>query len=220
VSDSEGVLSSDRIKLIFEFNEHSPLFARVASMLIEKGNIIDAVRILKSGILDFPSYSTAYFILALAYAYSGEEEKAINSAAAGRDLLGSEETFKSYEEKIRKIIFERNTLSEATRPAFLREEGKDSDNEGPDKLEDTLDLLAERLSKAKIIPKDPEEQTSSSEPEEIKIKKIFSDTMAEIFLSQRNYNEALDIYTELLKQRPDRAGIYLQKISDINSMME
>ena len=213
------ISSEERIKLIYEFNEHSPLFARVASILIEKGNINDAIRILKTGIVDFPSYPTAYFILALAYAYSGDEEESLTTAAVGRDLLGVSATYNYYEEKIQKIISERNALSEAARPSFFSDELNAKEN-AEEKFEDRLDLLAEKLSKAKIVPKENDDTNTPVKIHEYKVEKIISDTMAAIFVSQRKFNEALDIYNELLKQKPEKAGIYLQKISDLNSMLE
>ncbi len=212
------ISSEERIKLIYEFNEHSPLFARVASIFIEKGNINDAIRILKTGIVDFPSYPTAYFILALAYAYSGDEEESLTTAAVGRDLLGVSSTYNYYEEKIQKIISERNALSETARPAFFSDE-LTAEEIAEEKFEDRLDLLAEQLSKAKIVPKENDD-SAPVKMDEFKADKIISDTMAEIFISQRKFNEALEIYNELLKQKPEKAGIYLQKISDLNSMME
>lgn len=220
MTGTERDIATERIKLIFEFNDNSPLFARVAASEIELGNVNDAIKILESGITIYPSYPTAYFILAIANAYAGQEDQAKGYAEVGSELLGSPETLEFYEKKILEIISERNSLSETTRPAFISDAKEEIAENVYEKIEDKLDILAEQLSKAKIIPKgidDPAIEVTSSV---IPIKKIVSDTMAEIFLSQKNYAEALSIYTELLRQRPERAGIYLQKISDINSLMQ
>jgi tetratricopeptide (TPR) repeat protein len=220
VNNLERDLTLDKIKLIYEYNESSPLFARVAAYEIKDGNIFDAINILETGISIHPSYPTAYLVLALANAYAGKEEDAKNSAATGSELLGSPETLDYYKNKISEIIFERNTLSETTRPAFIVDDETEKPEDDFENMEDKLDLLAERLSKAKIIPKEIGEPTEEITIPEVKVKKIVTDTMAEIFISQKNFKEALAIYTELLRQRPEKAGIYLQKISDLNSLME
>ena len=221
MNSAERDIATEKIKLIFEFNDNSPLFARVAASEIELGNVNDAVKILENGITIYPSYPTAYFILAIATAYAGQEDQAKGYAAIGGELLGSPETLEYYEKKISEIISERNSLSEAMRPAFISDDKEEEAIENIyGNIEDELDLLAEQLSKAKIIPKDIDDPPSEVASPEVPIKKIVSDTMAEIFLSQKNYTEALSIYAELLRQKPEKAGIYLQKISDLNRLME
>jgi tetratricopeptide (TPR) repeat protein len=216
VNSTQKDIAIEKIKLIFEFNDNSPLFARVAASEIELGNINDAVKILESGMTIYPSYPTAYFILAIAHAYAGREDEAKSSATLGSELLGSRDTLKYYEKKIPEIISERNSLNETTRPAFISD---DKEEFPSDNMEDKLDLLAEQLSKAKIIPKEVDDSGEEISAPEVHVKKIVTDTMAEIFLSQKKYTEALSIYAELLRQRPEKAGIYLQKISDINALM-
>lgn len=220
MNGTERDIATERIKLIFEFNDNSPLFARVAASELELGNVNDAIKILENGITIYPSYPTAYFILAIANAYAGQEDQAKGYAAMGSELLGSTETLEFYEKKILEIISERNSLSEAMRPAFISDDKEELDENVYDNIDDKLDILAEQLSKAKIIPKDIDDPAIEITSPVIPIKKIVSETMAEIFLSQKNYNEALSIYAELLRQKPERAGIYLQKISDINSLMQ
>ncbi len=97
-------LTTDKIKLIYEFNNESPLFARVAAAEMERANILDAINILESGLKVHPNYPTPHFILALANAYAGKEEEAKNSALQGSELLGSSETLDYYLAKIDKII--------------------------------------------------------------------------------------------------------------------
>ncbi|MHB8931299.1 MAG: tetratricopeptide repeat protein [Melioribacteraceae bacterium] len=221
MNSTERDIATEKIKLIFEFNDNSPLFARVAASEIELGNVNDAVKILENGITIYPSYPTAYFILAIANAYAGQEDQAKGYAEVGNERLGSPETLAFYEKKILEIISERNSLSETIRPAFIPDDKEEELDENVyERIEDKLDILAEQLSKAKIIPKEIDDPAIEITSPAISIKKIVSDTMAEIFLSQKNYTEALSIYAELLRQKPERAGIYLQKISDLNRLME
>jgi len=220
VNAHERDLTEEKIKLIYEFNSSSPLFARVAASEMEKANILDAIKILESGLEIHSHYPTPYLLLALANAYAGREEEARNNAIMGSELLGSPDTLEFYLKKISDIISERNSLSEAKRPAFLTEEKKEKVEDEFENLEDKLDILAERLSKAKIIPKGMGESMPDISMPEVKIKRIVSDTMAEIFLSQKNYKEAISIYEELLEQKPEKADFYLQKITDLKSLLE
>ena len=213
-------LTIEKIKLIFEFNSDSPLFARVAASEIERANILDAIKILETGLEQHSHYPTPYLLLALANAYAGREEEARNNAVMGSELLGSPDTLEFYLKKISDIITERNSLSETKRPAFLTEKKEQKVEDEFENLEDKLDILAERLSKAKIIPKGMGESMSELSTPEVKIKRIVSDTMAEIFLSQKNYKEAISIYEELLEQKPDKADFYLQRIADLKSLLE
>ncbi len=217
MSRAERDLTTDKIKLIFEFNNSSPLFARVAASEMESANILDAIKILETGLERYSNYPTPYLLLALANAYSGKEEEARSNAIIGSELLGSPETLEFYLKKISDIITERNSLSGAKRPRFLTKEKVEDEFVN---IEDKLDLLAEKLFKAKIIPKRMGESMPEFSTPEVKIKRIVSDTMAEIFLSQKNYQETILIYEELLEQKPEKADFYLQKIADLKSLLE
>ena len=223
MSRTERDLTIDKIKLIFEFNNSSPLFARVAASEMESANILNAIKILETGLELHSHYPTPYLLLALANAYAGREDEARSNAIMGSELLGSPNTLEFYLKKISDIIAERNSLSNAKRPAFLtevKEEKVDKIEDEFENLEDKLDILAERLSKAKIVLKGMGDTMPEFSAPEVKIKRIVSDTMAEIFLSQKNYQEAITIYEELLEQKPDKADFYLQKIADLKSLLE
>lgn len=220
MSRTEKDLTANKIKLIYEYNNNSPLFARVAAMEIDSGNFLDAVKILEKGIDLYPSYSTSYFILALANAYCGNEDNARSLAAHGAELLGFSDTLNYYQKKIDEITAERNSLTEAKRPVFTIDEEKEESEDEAEQLEDKLDILAEQLSKAKIIPKDFNDSSDEDFIPEAPAQKIVSETMAEIYFSQKNYEEAILTYEELINQKPEKAELYLQKIADIRSITD
>ncbi len=212
-------LSAERIKLIYEFNRSSPLFVRVAANEIVNGNYLEAIKILDEGIDLYPNYASAFLILSIAKAYEGKEEEAKIVAKIGSDLIGDETTYTSYVKQIANIIEERNSISEVMRPSFIEEIKEEVVvAEEEQTLEDKLDVLAKRLSKAKIIPKDDIPEN----PEELpgfQGKKLVSETLAEIHIKQKNYGEAILIYEELLNQKPEKVEYYLQRISEIKIMM-
>lgn len=211
--------SAEKVKLIYEFNKSSPLFARVAAAEIQNGNYLEAVRILDEGIDNYPNYASAFLILSLAKAYEGKEEEAKIVAKIGADLINDGKTYTAYESKIKKIIEERNSISETLRPSFLEE--KNDELLLPQEeveLEEKLDVLAKQLSKAKIIPKEDICDNPNSIPE-FKGQKIISETLAEIHIKQKNFGEAILMYEELLNRKPEKVEQYLQRISDIRTMM-
>ena len=212
-------INAEKIKLIYEFNNESPLFARVAYSELKKGNYLEAAKILDDGIHRHANYPTAFLILSLAKAYEGKDEEARIVAKIGADLIDSPETYEFYLNKISDIIAERDLLSDALHPAFHEEAADDQVIplvEKEEELEDKLDLLAQQLSKAKIIPRDDIETTPEKIPKFVG-KRIVSETLADIYFSQRNFEEAIKMYEELLSQKPEKAEVYLQKIGEMKS---
>ena len=218
----EQPITEDKIKLIYEFNNNSPLFARVAISEVEHGSIPDAINMLLNGIKLFPSYPSSYIVLALANAYSGDKEEALKYLIKGCEIINSPDTFNHYKEKITAIINDRNSLSESLRPGFLEipdENSKDIKTENSSEIdvgiEEKLDELAQKLSKAKIKPELDSQPDELSELPEFNGKKIATETLAEIFIYQKNYSEAISIYEELIRQKPENSVAYLEKISEL-----
>lgn len=212
-------LSADRIKLIYEFNASSPLFARVANSLLNESNITEAIEILKRGIDNYPDYPTAYFILAVAYAYAGNEIDAKESISKGSSFLHSVSTEEFYYQKINSIISERNSLNKIKTPTFS-ENVTETKVEPEEKIEDQLDLLAEKLTNAKIKYNPEEKKDESPETPEYKGSKIASDTLAGIYISQNNYKEAISVFKELIKKNPDKADYYAAKIAELQNIID
>jgi tetratricopeptide (TPR) repeat protein len=206
----------DRLKLIYEFNRSSPLFAFIASAETEHGNINDAIKILEDGLQIHPKYPTAYFILALSKAYAGQGDEAIRYAMQGSQLLGCDETFEYYEKKISKIIYERNSMTETKRPTFTQEQVETIPE--PDTTHNDIEELVNKLSKAKINTKE-----ISKTAEELSTPqyngKIVSETLAEIYISQRNYEDAIATYNELMLTKPEKIDLFENRIEEIKMMM-
>lgn len=209
-------LQTEKIKLIYEFNNESPLFARVAYSEIEKGNYLEAIKILDDGIHRYGNYPTAFLILSIAKAYAGKGEEAKIVAKIGSDLIDSPSTFEIYSKKINEILAERASVNDTLRPAFHEEESILIPEEKPEVIEDKLGELAKQLSKAKIIPRDDVEANPDNIPK-FNGKKIVSETLADIHFAQRNFDEATRMYEELINQKPEKAGVYLQKIAEMKS---
>lgn len=209
-------LTEEKIKLIYEFNNKSPLFARVAYNIIERGNISEAISILEDGLKNYPDYPSAIFILAMARAYSGDEDNARMLVRKGAEIIQSDEVLDFYMDKITSIIKERNSITKTKKIDFTETALSKDDFT----IEDDLEILAKKLTNAKINYKPDENLEPTPEIKEYKGERIASETLAEIYLSQNNYYEALNVYKELIKKNPDKADDYILKVAEIQNKID
>jgi len=161
------------IQLIYEFNNNSPLFARVAEAELKKENFNDAELILKKGIEKFPNYATPYFICALSLAQQKKFQEAEIFLLQGHSLFGDELTFQYYSGIINKLQTELNETEQnrnvemfsetdadekpdiieeveanPTQTPEIKEVNDETKNKQP--IEERLDELAEQLNNAQI----------------------------------------------------------------------
>lgn len=192
-----------KIKLIYEFNHNSPLFARVAEAELNEGNADTALQILENGLKNYPNYTSAHLVYVEALAKKGEYQKVVEKLDELREKLNDDESINFYLDKIEKEKSQNRKLeSEIRKP-----------------LEEDLDNLAETISKAKLPPVDENPNNKKTEDYSPKGKQFISETLAEIYLSQSNYKEALDIYEKLLESNPKKNEYYEAKIAEIKKQM-
>ncbi len=224
-------IAANKFALIYEFNKSSPLFARVAHDLIENNKIDSALDILEKGIKIFPSYPTAYFVYAKALAMSGNLESANNMVAAGSEILGNESTKEFYSNLISELAGKSHELTESKRVNFFNDETEEMNASNSDVFEENLSELADKLDGAKIeLPPEedlPPETENSPDDENTNDRKEFdistlnkdliSPTLAEIFVAQGNLSAAKAIYIKLIELEPEKAEVFNDKISKIDS---
>ena len=190
----------DKIKLIYAFNNNSPLFARSAEDELRKGNVDDAVTILENGLEKYPKYASAYLVYAEALTMQKKFDQVLDVMEELKLLLDDENTIAHYLEYFEEI---RNI-----------EESKEIENKNSD---DDFEKLAEKVKGAKIPKVD--EEASVKPFQENNNKSIVSETLAGIYYSQGSYEEALEMYEKLLDSNPQKADLYKEKISEIKSQI-
>ena len=192
-----------KIKLIYEFNHNSPLFARVAEAELNEGNADKALQILENGLKNYPNYTSAHLVYIEALAQKGEYQKVVEKLDELRKKLNDDKSINFYLDKIEIEKSQNRKLeSEIRKP-----------------LEEDLDNLVETISKAKLPPVDENPNNKKAEDYSPKGKQFISETLAEIYLSQSNYKEALDIYEKLLESNPKKTEYYEAKIAEIKNQM-
>jgi tetratricopeptide (TPR) repeat protein len=217
-----------RISLLFEFNVHSPIFARIASSEMEKGNLERAGEILETGLLHHPTYATAYYVYALVLAKLGKKEEAIHHLSKANELMPNDETNADYLKIINEMLPE-ETQDAATTGAPIAEDRAETSSDGIDtsfSLDETFDdnsfgdlddleSLASELENAKIPPINESDIDFDKLDNENEGEEIITETMANIYLEQGNTKEAIEVYEKLIKLNPEKEQYYKIRIEEI-----
>lgn len=105
-------------------------------------------------------------------------------------------------------------LFEGGTPADLPEDPTDT---GPGRPHyDDLDRLISELEAARIVPRPDFDNIPSPELDD-DIEDVVSETLARIYASQGQYDEAARVYEILAGQHPDEASDYMQKALEMRS---
>ena len=219
--------TENRISLLYQLDVHSPIFARVASSEIEKGNLKEAKEILQTGLLHHPTYPTAYFLNAVVLAKLGNESEAKFNLNKGNELLGNDQTFEEYSKLIEDSqIF--SASDEDSSAPFVPDSMNDLDTDSFDtnfediRLEDDseildeLETLAQELENAKIPPlNEGEVNFDNFDNDDFQDNEIITETMANIYVEQGKYSKAISIYEKLIEQQPEKEQYYKIRIEEI-----
>ncbi len=236
----------EKLALIYEFNNNSPLFLRAAEYQLEKSNPEKAIQIIMNGIKKFPHYPTAYLalgkVLLLIRNYEGAEKAFIK----GSNLINDHQTLGYYLNELEKQRAVEGYFAKSRRTSFLSDEISeilDADIEkslpvknistfGQNKektisdFDNQLDDLAKKISTAKIIVpadslQDLEVEKNAKEiSKEVNIQTEFvSETIAKIYLSQGKFKEAVGTYRKLITRYPDRKVEFENIIREIKEQL-
>ncbi|MGA7720103.1 MAG: tetratricopeptide repeat protein [Ignavibacteriaceae bacterium] len=232
MAKSPAEIFNDKVNLIYEYNNKSPLFVRMANSEIENNNIDQAIFILEEGTKIFPQYAIAYLLLGKAYILIGDYPCAYKYIKKGSDLIHSKKTYDYYLKELENVKKQRSLFIGSSRNMFLPE------NESPkelhdDKLsvkiaekpsksvDDNLEQIAKDISIAKI-PEMREGEISQNLllDNDSGSHLIVSETLAKIYTTQGEFAEAIEVYKKLIKKNPQKEEYYKQKIDNLKSQLE
>ncbi len=229
---SNRKIFNDKVSLVYEYNKQSPLFVRMANIEIENNNLDAAIEILSAGIRLYPEYAVAHFVLGKAYTLIGSYKLALSSIKTGAELICSPKTYEFYLREIENIKKQR-TLFETSRGSIflskeedypdvnqqdLFDEALNGSDLQPDTEEENEELarLAREISQAKI----PFE-AGNSDQDDISFNDgtyknvIASETLAKIYISQGEINEAITVFENLKLKYPDKKDYYDEQITGL-----
>ncbi|MGB5529391.1 MAG: tetratricopeptide repeat protein [Ignavibacteriaceae bacterium] len=214
-----------KAKLLFERNTNSPLFLNIANTCLKKNEVQNAILILEEGLKVFPEHPLAFILLGRANHMLGNVDAADSFIKQASELLDSGRTYTHYKKELKlpdKLV---SPFDSSRGNIFINSFVNDDNLKNEPKIvassqsiDEKLAQLADEVMKAKIERNEnfsiPETNQETILPDK---SKLASETLANIYLTQGEKNEAIKIYEVLINRNPEKKEYYLGKISEINS---
>lgn len=213
-----------RARLIYERDNDSPLFLRIADSYLQSSNPENAVPILEAGLRIFPDHPLAFILMGKANVMMNEIEMAEYFFKKSSEILNANRTYTYYKKEynlqdkhLSPFDSSRgNVFINSSEEEMLKIEDVLPDKEQP--VEERLEQIAHELMNKRL------EQTDNFPLREADPKqyspdksKLASETLANIYLSQGQKNEAIKIYELLANRNSGKKEYYLEKIRNIKS---
>ena len=220
---------NQKVSLIYEYNNKSPLFARVAENEIEKNNVDEAIKILNEGLNNHPDFSVAYFLLSKAHTIKGNYGQALKFVKKGSELIHSPKTFDYYLREIDAIkkqrqLFNVSRWADSANDNFSSfnpaQVNKTKSNEPVESIENTLNRLTKELDGATKSIKEAKKKIEDTSVKEYSNSDfIVSETLAKIYITQGEFKEAISVYKKLKQKNPEKESYFNTKIEELKTML-
>jgi tetratricopeptide (TPR) repeat protein len=215
-----------KIKVLYDRDNNSPLFLKIADFYLTENNFQKALLILEEGLKYFPEHPLAFILIGKANSMLGNFDAADSYFKQASDLLDSDRTYSYYKNQFKlndkpvsPFDSSRGSIFISTsveKEDYTKTNEKSVDNS--QSVDDRLDQLAREVMNARIEKKDddliPELNQNSHSPDK---SKLASETLANIYLSQGEKSEAIKIFELLIDRKPEKREYYLAKIAEIKS---
>jgi tetratricopeptide (TPR) repeat protein len=208
----------DNVSLIFESDRSSPIFIRYANYELQNNNLDNALSVLQDGIKKYPHHPVAHILLGKTLAQSGNYSQAASHIKTAALLLNSNKTLEYYLNEFEVFKSQRSVFQSVSRKAFLTDSKKDEQETVTEHFENKelgqslLDTINEISSGEKRF--EQKQDNENSLPQD---NLIVSETLAKIYLAQGEIQEAVKVYSRLMKKNPDKTDYYQKKIDEIKS---
>ena len=203
----------------------SPWFARVAADLLDSGDIKEALRISVEGTRVFPRYTTGRLVLGRCYEALGSHVEAMLEYRRVLEVFPDNPL-------VRELLKRAEQREEQGFDAFASEwqarwQGKKDrltfeEYVGPPRAgtDQSMEQIIEQLESA---PRRIPVQDAPPQPEEPREApaspaRFVTATLAEIYASQGEYDEAIEAYRTLAAQRPGSAGRYQKRLEELEEL--
>lgn len=194
-----------RLKEFIDKNPNSPLFARYADVLAQKGLINEALIVIENGLKYHRLYSTAYIVYAKILMMKGMDEEALENLRKVIRLTPSCVTANILIEKILNKKFSIRMKAESSnREQFIRKQKSVDKNE--------IEVILEKFNNSDtlIIKADPNFDKTYEPPSETP--EIVTETMYHILLNQGLFEKAYQLLLKLMDKNPSRRDYYSQQL--------
>ena len=220
---------NQKVSLIYEYNNKSPLFARVAENEIEKNNIDEAIKILNDGLQNYPDFSVAYFLLNKAHTIKGNYGQALKFVKKGSELIHSPKTFDYYLREIDAVkkqrqLFNVSRWADSANESFSNfapaKVNNMEKNKPAESIEETLNKLTAEIEGTSLTIKEAkkkiEETRKKANPNN---DFIVSETLAKIYITQGEFKEAISVYKKLKLKDPEKENYFNSKIEELKAKL-
>jgi len=203
----------------------SPWFARVASDLLDAGDMKEALRICIEGTRVFPRYTTGRLVLGKCYEALGSNVEAMLEYKRVLEVFPDNnlvlELLKRAEQREMQgfdaFAAEWQARLQGRKDRLTFEEYVGTPNPGSDQsVEQIIEQLesAPRRIPAGDVP--PVQEAPRESP--VAPARFVTATLAEIYASQGEYDEAIEAYRTLATQRPGSAERYQKRLAELEDL--
>jgi len=176
------------------------LFARTAASLLEQGDHVGAARLCTEGTAAFPWYATGHLLLGRAYDRLGLTHESLLAYRKALALLPDVP-------QLQEVVRDAEHHLDGAFNAFAQEQSE--------RLKGTAGTMTlEQYLKEETEGKDPPPGISSRD----RNPGIVTPTLAEIYASQGEFQEAIDAYRALAERRPEQETKFRERIKQLQKL--
>jgi len=208
-SNSSLDLLADKFQLLFNVNNQSPIFILIAYKKFLENNLEKSLLIIENGLKKFPNHPTALLLKSKILIKQGNFSQALKLIKKVSSILGSDKTFDFYLNEL-EVLNKQSIKFDADEKL---DDIKDFSFEIKNISEKSLEVNLSKETPPKI-------ETQEKDYNSIDDSLIISDTLAKIYFNQKEYKEALRIYSKLKTKYPEKSAFYESKISEIKALIE
>ncbi len=214
----------ERLEAVLRDNPTSPAFSRLASYYLTQRKFDRAIELCNRGTKYHPGYATGFLILARGLQQTGKLQEAL---AAYQKILAILPRCTVARVELQALLNKTKSPPEGHTPNPMQERNS-ADGEGRIAVThepyagESIEQLAERLKgykpirlKEETTPEKAGEESASADADDLP---IVSETLAEIFLQQKQYGRAIEAYRKLQKKTPVKSDVYEKKVREIEEL--
>ena len=205
----------------------SPLFAVLANEYLIAGRAEEAKRLCQSGLQFYPSYTTAYWILAKCHAASGDFHSAVSAVQDVKSLGSNSPLVENFYQQCLMHLVAAPQSGLMTGPVELMTSSATTE-EPMNTAEPAVDeILPSPTPSIEIPVADTTSRVELSAEELAQIrpasiddeKRILSRTLAEIYAMQGEFGEAILTYELLKHERPEMSAEFDERIRELDVLL-
>ena len=203
----------------------SPWFARVAADLLDSGNIKEALRVCVEGTRVFPRYTTGRLMLGRCYEALGSHVEAMLEYRRVLEVFPDNslvlDLLKRAEQREQQgydaFAAEWQARLQGRKDRLTFEEYVGPPGGGGDR---SVDQIIEQLEAAppRVSPENNSPAPEASRELPVPAGRFVTATLAEIYASQGEYDEAIEAYRTLAAQRPGSAERYQKRLEELEEL--